>query len=245
MTVKAEVKAEVLNEITEAISILSEDAKIEFKPDGVECTVVDPSHVALVNITLQKEAFESYETSGMEIGLDMKKMRDFLKIIKPVDIVTMEIDEEGTMMTLKVKDLTSTMSLTDATSLPESKMPSLTHQIKITVKAEDLVFGIRAAERITENVTFQQTANKLILSAKGDLDTMALEIPKERLVSIEGEGEAKSSFNLDFVQRMFKVASNSEVVDLHLGTNYPLRLEFDIAGGKGHVVYLLAPRMEE
>jgi hypothetical protein len=30
-----------------------------------------------------------------------------------------------------------------------------------------------------------------------------------------------------------------------LGKNYPLKMEFDIADGKGKVVYLLAPRVEE
>lgn len=245
MGVKCGVKAEILDELTEAICILSDEAKLNFKEDCVECIVVDPSHVALVHIILQKDAFQSYESSSIEIGLDLKKMRDFLRIVKATDTVNIEIDDSGSKIVLKVKDLTSTMALTDISSLPESRVPNLTHKVKITVKTEEIVFGIKAAEKITENITFQQTEDKLILSAKGDTDTMALEIPKERLLSVEGKEEVKSSFNLDFVQKMFKVASKSEVVDLHLGTKYPLKIEFDIAGGNGHVIYLLAPRMED
>jgi len=39
------------------------------------------------------------------------------------------------------------------------------------------------------------------------------------------------------------VPSGSSVT-MHLGNDYPVRVEFKIAGGKGEVRYLLAPRIE-
>ena len=38
--------------------------------------------------------------------------------------------------------------------------------------------------------------------------------------------------------------SSAPTVTLYLGSDYPVKMEFQIAGGKGEVRYLLAPRIE-
>ncbi|MDH2905792.1 MAG: hypothetical protein PXX82_05525, partial [Methanomassiliicoccales archaeon] len=47
--------------------------------------------------------------------------------------------------------------------------------------------------------------------------------------------------NLDFT--VAGNGGNSEI-KINLGNNYPVKLEFEIAGGSGRVKYLLAPRVE-
>ncbi len=245
MALKVEVKAEVVRQLAEAVSILSDDVKLNFQENDLECIVVDPSHVAMVHINIDKDAFETYESSGMEIGVDMKKIRDFIGLIRSTDMVDMEIEEDSNKMVMKVGDVTSSMALVDHASMPESKVPSLSHPAKVSIKTSELTLGIKVAEKITENITLVLQPDKFSLHAKGDLDAADLDIPKDRLVKVECKEEVKSKYNLDFLQRMIRVASNSEVVDMNLSNNYPLKLDFDIAGGKGHVSYLLAPRMDE
>ena len=43
---------------------------------------------------------------------------------------------------------------------------------------------------------------------------------------------------------MGKVMSHASEVEVCLGFRSPVRFSFDIAGGNGHVEYLLAPRIE-
>jgi proliferating cell nuclear antigen len=43
---------------------------------------------------------------------------------------------------------------------------------------------------------------------------------------------------------MVKAAKGSAGIHLNLGNDYPVKIEFDLAGGNGHVTYLLAPRIE-
>ncbi len=43
---------------------------------------------------------------------------------------------------------------------------------------------------------------------------------------------------------MIKAIGSAQTVTMYLGQDYPVKLEFDIAGGKGQVKYLLAPRIE-
>ena len=43
---------------------------------------------------------------------------------------------------------------------------------------------------------------------------------------------------------MVKAISSAPTVTLYLGSDYPVKIEFKIAGGKGDVKFLLAPRIE-
>jgi proliferating cell nuclear antigen len=56
--------------------------------------------------------------------------------------------------------------------------------------------------------------------------------------------EARSLFSLDYLKDMGKVMSKTAEVEIFLGIDHPVRFSFDIAGGNGHVEYLLAPRIE-
>ena len=38
--------------------------------------------------------------------------------------------------------------------------------------------------------------------------------------------------------------SRADEVEIHLGVDHPVKFSFNIAGGNGHVEYLLAPRIE-
>jgi len=46
------------------------------------------------------------------------------------------------------------------------------------------------------------------------------------------------------IKDMGKVMSKAAEVEIFLGIDHPVRFSFDIAGGNGHVEYLLAPRIE-
>jgi proliferating cell nuclear antigen len=56
--------------------------------------------------------------------------------------------------------------------------------------------------------------------------------------------EARSLFSLDYLKDMGKVMGKAAEVEISLGVDHPVRFSFDIAGGNGHVEYLLAPRIE-
>jgi proliferating cell nuclear antigen len=52
-------------------------------------------------------------------------------------------------------------------------------------------------------------------------------------------------YPLDFFSSMVKSITSSDEVTLHVGNEYPLKIEFSVASGKGDGRFLLAPRVEE
>jgi hypothetical protein len=71
-----------------------------------------------------------------------------------------------------------------------------------------------------------------------------LRLAKEDLVELEAGEKTRSMYSLDYFLNMVKAVKSGEDVTLNLGTDYPVKLEFQMADGGGHCVYLLAPRIE-
>ncbi|HEY7589244.1 MAG TPA: DNA polymerase sliding clamp, partial [Thermoplasmata archaeon] len=61
---------------------------------------------------------------------------------------------------------------------------------------------------------------------------------------LQAKDAVRSLFPLDYFSNMVKAISSAQTVTLYLGTDYPVKMEFKIAAGKGEVKYLLAPRIE-
>jgi proliferating cell nuclear antigen len=240
---KARVKAEALKDIIDATSILVDEAKFRMTIDGIYLRAVDPAHVGMIDLKLGKKAFEEYESSEMELGIDLEKMKDVMKLASPQDVVDLDYSEREKRLIVKIDNLTRRMGLIDTSAMTDPKMPSLDLPAKIVMKTSELARGIKASEAISDHLTLLANAEGFELSAEGDTDTVKLKLPKDSLPSLECQEEVKSLFSLDYFSDMVK-AAKGEGVAIYLGNDFPVKIEFDIAEGEGHVLYLLAPRIE-
>ena len=80
--------------------------------------------------------------------------------------------------------------------------------------------------------------------AEGDTDTVNLKLPKKLLNELTVSNKCKSLFSIDYFSNMIKPVKGDDPMTIMLGNDNPIRVEFDIAEKKGHVTYLLAPRIE-
>ncbi len=77
---KARLKGDVLKEMIKVVSTLVDEVKWNITSDGVDLKAVDPAHVAMVDLTLGKDAFEELEASDCELGIDIDKMKEVLSL---------------------------------------------------------------------------------------------------------------------------------------------------------------------
>jgi proliferating cell nuclear antigen len=104
--------------------------------------------------------------------------------------------------------------------------------------------AVKAAEKVSDHMALAVQDKTFIFEAQGDLDRVELRLDKSSGMKIDAKGDARSLFSLDFLNDLSKSAGKAEEITLELGSDYPLRMSFSIAGGKGTVTYLLAPRIE-
>ncbi|MBU1158690.1 MAG: proliferating cell nuclear antigen (pcna) [Candidatus Thermoplasmatota archaeon] len=241
---QAKARAEVLKEVVNVVSSLVDEAKFSVNADGLTLRAVDPAHIAMVDLSLGKDAFEEFKADETEIGIDIDKLAQFLKLAKSDDIVDLKHDEDKRRLNIVVGDITRRMSLIDTTGMSDPKVPNLKLDAIITIKGEDLIHGIRASETVSDHIALIANPEGFEMSCEGDMDQVHFRKSKKDLVSLESPSSVRSLFPLEYFSNMLKAVSSGTHVVLHLGNDFPVKMEFTIAGGKGAVRYLLAPRIE-
>ena len=241
---KAKVKAEVLKTILDAVSTLVDEAKIQVTAEGISLKAVDPAHVAMVDLSIGKKAFAEYKATDMDMGVDLDKLKDILKLAGSTELIEMEYKEDQHRLVFKIGHITRRMALVDTANMGDPKVPNLNLPNQVTIVANELQQGIKASEAVSDHIALVAEGKSFELVADGDTDQVHLRLDAENLVKIQAPDKSRSLFSLDYFSNMSKVAKATDAITLHLGTDYPVKFEFDIADGAGHIVYLLAPRIE-
>ncbi|HLM90936.1 MAG TPA: DNA polymerase sliding clamp [Thermoplasmata archaeon] len=239
---KVRIKMENLREVVEVVSTLVTEVKLSISKDGLEAKAVDPSHVAMLVLKLHKPIFEEFTGEPTEVGVDVDKLKEVLRLSKPGDILELQFD--GKRLIASVGRLTRQMAVVDPAGITDPKVPNVTPPASVTVKMEDLRQGIRGSESFTDHVTLSLDAEAFTMHSEGDTDRLDLRLPKDALTKLEVKEPVKSMYPLDFFSAMVK-AITAEEATLHVGNEYPLKIEFSMGTGRGEGRYLLAPRVEE
>jgi len=241
---QAKARADILKEVVNVVSTLVDEAKFSMNADGLSLRAVDPAHIAMVDLSLGKDAFEEFKAEDAEIGIDIDKLSQFLKLARSDDIVDIKHDEDKRRLNIVVGDITRRMSLIDTTGMSDPKVPSLNLPAKLTVNVDDLVQGIKASETVSDHIALVASPEGFEMSCEGDMDQVNWKKAKKDMEMLETPSSVRSLFPLEYFSNMLRAVSSGSSVTMHLGNDYPVRVEFKIAGGKGEVRYLLAPRIE-
>ncbi len=240
----AKVKSEVLKGIIDVTSPLVNEVKFNINSKGISLRAVDPAHVAMVDLDIKKDAFDEYKADEMELGIDMDKLGSIMRLSGTGDMVNISYDDDSNRLVIKIGNLVRKMGLIDTAGMPDPKMPNLNLPGKVILKASELTQGVRASESVSDHLALTLNKDDFELFAEGDTDTVNLKLPKDLLLELKTKDKCKSLFSIDYFSNMIKPVHGENPITIMIGNDNPIKVEFDIADKKGHVTYLLAPRIE-
>lgn len=241
---KADIRSDTLKSVVNIISTLIDEVKFTIDSDGMGLKAVDPAHVAMIEMHIGSGAFESFSADRTEIGVDLDKIKDVLKLAGTGDMISMEQDENKGKLIFKVGNITRRMNLVDTSSMGDTKVPQLDLSASISVPVAELQRGIKASESISDHIALSANENGFSLSCEGDTDSVDLVLDKSVLSDLSVKSEVRSIFPLDYFSNLIKAVPSDLVVTIGLDTDFPVKINFEMAGGNGRVRYLLAPRIE-
>lgn len=232
-----------------AVGNLIEEAAFKFTPEGVKMRAMDPSHVALVDFELPAGAFAEYDVKQPAVlGINLAEMSKIMSRAKPQDELIFELDEEQNRLGLTFKGASTRRISLPLIDVREAELPEPKVQFtaKADVPAGVLQDGIKDAERVGDNVGFELTEKGFFVAAEGDKGTAELKLAKgdEALTKLDVKQPARATFNIKYLSDMTKAASASDIIEINLGTDLPIQLDFPVGEGKGRLRFLLAPRVE-
>ncbi|MFU8767800.1 MAG: DNA polymerase sliding clamp, partial [Candidatus Methanoperedens sp.] len=212
--------------------------------EGISVKAVDPANVAMVSFELSKDAFDSFEASEGELGIDLAKLSSIMDMADKTDNIELELDENTHKLVIQMRGLSYTMSLLDPSSIrKEPKVPTLDLPVRIVIRGEDIKRAVKAAEKVSDYMYMGANGDIFFMEAEGDTDKVRVEMAKDQLIDMSS-GDARSLFSLDYLTDISKVAGKAPEVTIDIGKDYPLKLKIKIADGHGEVSYMLAPRVE-
>jgi proliferating cell nuclear antigen len=209
---QSKLKSETLKGVVDVVSTLIDEAKFKIDANGVSLRAVDPAHVAMIDLHLDKAAFEQYSATDTELGIDLDKLRDVLRLSKAGDLIEMRQDEERSRLVISVGNITRRMNLVSTEGMSDPKVPNLDLPAKISVNIEELQRGIKAAESISDHISLNANAEGFEMVSEGDTDLVSLKLPKDLLVSLDCKENIRSLFPMDYFSNIIRAIPNGTVV---------------------------------
>ncbi len=243
---KAIVSADTLRTTIDSVGVLVDECKIHLEEDGLTIKAVDPANVGMVDLQLDAEAFESYESNGGILGVNLDRLESVASMASSDQLVEMELDEETRKLHIKIDGLEYTLALIDPDSIrQEPDIPDLDLSATIVVEGSDIDRAVKAADMVSDHIALgvNEDDELFYVEAEGDTDDVDLKLDRDDLIDLT-TGPAHSLFSLDYLKDMNKAIPNDGEVTIELGEEFPVKLHFEIAEGMGQVTYMLAPRIQ-
>jgi proliferating cell nuclear antigen len=246
--------ADVWKSISSSIMSIVDEAYFEANPKGLTFRSMDPSHVALIDITWPTSAFERYECpSTLKFGL---KISDFAKILKragPNDSI--EISIKGSSLSIKTTGgyvrnyKVNVLASGDQNASP---LPKLNFDSKIVIDTIVLDNIFSDVGVLSNNITIETSIDeKMVAKFSGNSDSgsvaLTLDGKKSNIETIQDitvKENSKSAYNMDYISKIVKTLSSvCNNVIIEYSSKKPLKLEF-VFPNSLTVQLFLAPRIE-
>jgi proliferating cell nuclear antigen len=247
---KARIKADSIREFIGTVGSLVDEAKLNVSEDGIQIKAVDPSHVAMIEANLVKSAFDSYEATTAEMGIDVDKFKTVLAVAGKEDMVDLEKDDKLNRLVVSIGNLTRAMPLLDTSGMPDPKVPSLDLAASVSVSVEEISQGLKASKSVSDHIALSTTKDSFRLVCEGDnQNRVDLALGKEQLEKLDSPEDTTSLFSLEYFALMVNSLPADRILHINLGSDLPVKVDADLAvddmtGAQGNVKFLLAPRID-
>ncbi|TKX86886.1 DNA polymerase sliding clamp [Halorubrum sp. SS5] len=242
---EATIRADRLGDAIDAASALVDECRLRLNEEGLSIRAADPAVVAMVEVSVDADAFESYAADGEVIGVDLARLADLAGVADADDLVRMRLDEERRALDVRVGTLSYSLGLIDSETVrKEPDLPDLSPPAEATLSGAQLDRGVAAADMVADHLRLRVPDGResLRIEAEGDTDDVTVELGPEELIAFS-PGEADSLYSLDYLKEMTRPIPGDAPVSVELGTEFLVRLAYEAGEAGPRVSYRLAPRI--
>lgn len=244
--------AEIWKSISSAIMTVVDEAHFEANPEGLQFRSMDPSHIALIDISCPAAAFEKYECpSSIKFGF---RVDDFAKVIKRAGSNdSVELGLQNSMLNIKTSGgytRNYNLRLIESASGSATPLPKLEFDSKLVMVPSILDRILSDIEVVSDKITIETAEGKqVICSTRGDsgeaIVTLDDKSGVENLSEISITKPSKATYSSEFMSKMVKaVGASSEKVTAEFTSKMPLKLTFALPNAV-KIEFFMAPRVED
>lgn len=248
--------AKLMANICSIISSIVTESSIIVDNEGIKIKAFDASHISMIDFFMKKEAFEKYDLDDeTNIGLSLETLNSILKTASASEKLKMLLDDETKRFVVEFtgqkqsrKFALSLIKIPEEGNIPDSIHFDFAN--KFEVKASFIQQVLKDAEMVSDYLRIRTSNEGILFGAESDTKEMETFIDPESEDILDNEGYAvdpegsDAVYALDFLSNFLKGIRSSDSVKMSFNQAQPIRIEYEIED-KGHLIYFVAPRIEE
>ena len=234
-----------LKAILSAISTLVEEATFVATAEGITFRGMDPSHVALIDISWPNSAFEKYECdSDIKFGVRIDEFSKLIKRADKKDSIEIGISEQNMLLVTVGKNKKYKIRLIES-SATDTPLPKIPYNSKITVSSSKFDKILGDVQVVSDYLTIHTSDSKADFSGKGDSGEVVIDLEKDTDEStVTSTEDSTGTYSLEYLNPVVKaVGTTAGLITCEFSSAKPLRIEFKVAN-IGRIHFYLAPRVE-
>ena len=207
---------------------------------------MDPSHVALIDISWPNSAFEKYICdSDIKFGVRIDEFSKLIKRAEKSEGIEINISDDNMLRVSIGKNKKYKMRLIES-SASDTPLPKISYDSKITLSSSRLDKILGDIDVVSDYLSIKTTSKNVEFSGKGDAGEAVINLEKgmEELQDISVGQESSGTYSLEYLDPIVKaVGGTADSIICEFSTEKPLRIEFKVAN-IGRIHFYLAPRVE-
>ena len=233
--------------ILNAIGDIVEDAMFICNDDGITFRGMDPAHVALLDVTFPRSAFQTFETKTSFFGLKVEDFKNVLNACGNSDLIELVIEDENLMKIIVSGSLNMefNLSLIEKTET-NTPIPKVDYKTKASLPPTVFSRILTTLQPISEYVTIDSSFDKIQFSSKGDAGDARIDVEKgnPELRNLETLEITNAAYSLGYLAKIIRnIGKASKNVSIEYSSQNPIHMLFETPS-MVKVNYYLAPRVE-
>ena len=233
--------------ILNAIGGLVEEAMFIVNHDGITFRGMDPSHVALLDVTFPKSSFDHLESETNFFGLRVDDFKTVFNTAANTDTIELSIENDSKM---KVS-ITGSLDMEYNVRLIQKQevntpIPKTDYKAKLSLDPNTLSRIISNIQHISEYVTINCNPERVEFSGQGDLGDAKINLDKESpdLKDLDLSEDSSATYSLEYMATIIRdIGKASKMVNMEYADSTPIHILFEMPS-MIRVEYYLAPRVE-
>lgn len=234
-----------------AVADLVDIGSFKVSSEGFGIRAMDPSHVALIEFTVPREGFEVFDVEGeVSIPVSIEAISKVLKRASKRDELILEYDGQRAWVSLATPHgVERRFSVPVLHGSAVEEVPELKIDFPVRSRMHPQVFysSYKIISEVGEVLTLQSTPEGIRITGSSELAEAEILLTTETGGLIDhqhsGEDAEKSSYTIDYFDKIAKASSVAEEAAIAFGSDKPCEVIVSMPRGARLVLYV-APRSE-
>jgi len=245
-TFEVKIAKEDIEIVIKEVSLLSEELTLHIDIEGITIRLMDPSHVALIDVSLPNTMFEKYEVQNeFDVGVRADELSKMIKMFDKDSRITFTYTADN-LLILSNRTDKYTLRTIEANK-NDTPLPKIPYDAKVEYgpnqdyNTKDFIKTLDKIKILSDYVTFDTTNSRTILSGKGDIGEAQTTLERGQ-VTIDVKQDSIGTYSLEYIIPFVKLVKDYSLA-IEYSSSKPLRIEAKIAN-VGRLHFYLAPRVE-